>query len=132
MFFAALAVFRRYPLIQVVLKSAGQVFPRITPFVFIGNNRYQVNLLALGARPRLDGGELSVYFANRTGRFGLLRLMLRALLGRLDQAKDFDILLTHEVRIDTPKRSIHVAMDGEVRTMTPPLNYQILPRSSKY
>src|SRR2546423_3824077 len=36
MFFAALAVFRRYPLLQVVLESGGKTFPRITPFVFIG------------------------------------------------------------------------------------------------
>ncbi len=131
MFFAALAVFRRYPLIQVMLESNGKVYQRETPFVFIGNNRYETHLLALGARQRLDGAELSVYFAHRTGRLGLFRLMLRALFGRLNQARDFDILLTPQVRIDTPRHSIRVAIDGEVRTLTPPLHYRILPAALK-
>jgi len=131
MFFAALAIFRRYPLIQIKLETDTRSYECVTPFVFIGNNRYETHLLALGARPRLDAGELSVYFANRTGRFGLFRLMLRALIGRLNQARDFEILMAREVRIETPRPSIHVALDGEVFTLTPPLHYRILPGALK-
>ena len=78
MFLAAMTVLRRYPLLHVVLDTPVGVFPRITPFVFVGNNSYFIHLLALGRRAKLDEGHLCVYFANRTGRFGLFRLMLRA------------------------------------------------------
>src|SRR5688572_7719683 len=76
---AVLAVFRRYPLVRVVLETGEQRVPRTTPFVFVGNNRYAVDGLTLGTRGRLDEGLLSVYFTNRTGRLGLLRLAVRAL-----------------------------------------------------
>ena len=129
MFFAALSVLRRYPLVHVVLDTPAGVFPRITPLVFVGNNRYAIHLLALGARDRLDEGLLSIYFANRTGRFGLFRLMLRALIGRLNQAKDFDSLSAAHLRIDSLRRTLPVAMDGEVHLLHPPLNFTIRPRS---
>jgi diacylglycerol kinase family enzyme len=125
---AVVAIFRRYPVVKVILETDGSVLSRVTPFVFIGNNHYHMNLLAMGARPRLDGGELGIYSANRTGRFGLLRLMFRALVGRLNQARDFDILSSRQVRIDTRRRSLRVALDGEVLTLVPPLNYRIHPK----
>src|SRR5579884_1040369 len=93
MLMACISVFRRYPLVRVVLHAGRTPIPRTTPFVFVGNNRYDVSLFSLGGRPALDRGELCVYFANRTGRFGLVRLMFRALVGRLEQAADFDSLL---------------------------------------
>ena len=124
---AGVAVFRRYPLVSVELATNGQTFPRTTPFVFIGNNRYEINLLALGGRRRLDGGELCVYFANRTGRFGLVRLMFRALLQRLNQARDFDAITTTNLVIGAAKPLLRVAVDGEVLHLKPPLRYRSVP-----
>ncbi|HZL35379.1 MAG TPA: diacylglycerol kinase family protein [Tepidisphaeraceae bacterium] len=124
---AIIAMFHRYPVVRVVLETGQRAFHRTTPFVFIGNNRYDISLLSLGSRHRLDGGELSVYFANRPGRFGLLALMARALFGRLNQAKDFEVLSLKTMRIDTHKSSLRVACDGEVLRLQPPLNYRIRP-----
>lgn len=124
---AVLATFRRYPLVQVMLDTGRQEFFRETPFVFVGNNHYEMSLLSMGSRKRLDAGRLSVYFANRTGRFGLLALMVRALFGRLNQARDFDVLDLARLRIDTHKKSLHVACDGEVLRLDPPLEYRVRP-----
>jgi diacylglycerol kinase family enzyme len=129
MVMAFMSVFRRYPTVRVRIGVQNQTVLRTTPFVFVGNNPYEMNLTMLGRRLRLDTGVLSVYFANRTGRFGLFRLALRAVLGRLEQAKDFDALSVTEVWIETPKRSLAVALDGEVVRLTPPLHYRIRPRS---
>ena len=124
---AVVAVFRRYPLLRVVLDVGEKVMPRVTPFVFVGNNRYEMNLLAAGARGCLDRGELSLYFAHRTGRFGLLRIALRGLLGRLDQAKDFEAMCLPAFAVETPKKTLKVAIDGEVTRMAPPLNFRVRP-----
>ena len=131
MLMAFLNVFRRYPTVNVRINSPDLAFARKTPFVFIGNNRYHISLNMLGTRDALDRGELCVYFTNRSGRFALLRLALRTLFGRLDQDKDFHSLSATELRIDTNRKSIHVAADGEVLTLTPPLHYRILPRALK-
>jgi diacylglycerol kinase family enzyme len=127
LFLACLAVFRRYPTVRVRIDVGDKSAVDTTPFVFVGNNRYEINLTQLGRRPRLDGGELSVYFSHRTGRFGLLRLAVRALLGKLEQAKDFESLSVQEVWIETRRRELRVALDGEVVRMTPPLHYRIHP-----
>jgi diacylglycerol kinase family enzyme len=124
---ALFAVFRRYPLVGVVLETPEQRVPGTMPFVFVGNNRYAVHGLTLGTRERLDEGVLSVYFTSRTGRFGLLRMAVRALLGRLEQAADFGSLVVPAVRVHTRKRTLEAALDGEVTRLTPPLVYRIRP-----
>ena len=61
--------------------------------------------LAIGARERLDGGKLSLYVAQRPGRLGLLRFALRALCGRLAQERDFDVMLSDQLDIETRHRA---------------------------
>jgi len=59
----------------------------------------------------------------------LLLLALRALFGRLRQARDFDALLATEIAVESRRRRLRVATDGEVTVMTPPLEYRIRPAS---
>lgn len=127
-FQAAFSVLRRYPFMNVRLNADGHEIARKTPFVMIGNNEYQMESLQLGARSCLDAGHLSLYVAHRTGRLGLLWLAVRALFGRIRQAKDFDALCAQEIWVETrrPKR-LPVATDGEVTVMMTPLHYRVLP-----
>jgi diacylglycerol kinase family enzyme len=124
---AAISVLRRYPLLDVRLSVDGKQLARRTPFVFTGNNEYEMEGFNIGRRTCLDQGELSLYITQRTGRLGLLRLALRALLGGLRNERDFTALLTREVWIETRHRRVHVAFDGETTIMEPPLHYQVRP-----
>jgi diacylglycerol kinase family enzyme len=124
---AALTMVRRYPFLQVRLGLEGEELVRQTPFVFIGNNAYQLDLFNIGARTCLDAGALSLYVVHRTGRLGLLILALRALLGRLQSTKDFDTLCVKEVNVETRSNRLLVATDGEVSVMETPLYYRIRP-----
>ncbi len=122
---ASVAALRRYPFLSVRLKLNNEEHARRTPFVFIGNNEYQMQGLTIGERGRLDGGTLSLYVAQRPGRLGLVRLAFHALLGRLAQQKDFDVLLAKQLDVETRHKRLRVATDGEVTVMTTPLNYRI-------
>jgi diacylglycerol kinase family enzyme len=124
---AAVAALRRYPFLDVRLSADGKEFRRRTPFVFIGNNEYQMERFNIGVRECLDKGRLSLYMTNRTGRWGLVRLALRALCGRLREDKDFLALCTKEVRIQTRHKRLRVAFDGEVDVMETPLHYRVVP-----
>jgi YegS/Rv2252/BmrU family lipid kinase len=127
---AALAILRRYPFMNVRLNADGREIVRRTPFVFVGNNEYEVEGTNIGARARLDAGRLSLYVAHRTGRLGLLRLALRALFGRLREAEEFDALSAEEIWVETRRPGrIYVATDGEVNDMTTPLHYRVLPKA---
>ena len=53
-----------------------------TAFLFVGNNEYETDGLDLGARARLDGGQLVAYFAPRVHARDLPKLLALALAGR--------------------------------------------------
>jgi len=129
MLLAILNLFRRFPQVRLKLLVNGETFEHKTPFVFVGNNVYDIALLKMGQRRRLDGGELCLYFTNRTGRIGMFRLALRALFNRLRQDKDFNALCSREVWIDSRHKHISVSMDGEVERLQSPLHYEIWPRA---
>jgi diacylglycerol kinase family enzyme len=124
---ASLSALRRYPFLSVRLTVEGVRLARRTPFVFIGNNKYTMQGLAIGERDRLDAGTLSLYVAQHPGRLGLLRFALRALMGRLAQERDFDVLLAPDMEIQTLRPQIMVAIDGEVSVMRTPLRYRVRP-----
>ena len=128
---AALAVLRRYPFVEVLLNVDGKWLARRTPFVFVGNNRYEMQGFRIGARAHLDRGELSLYVANRTGRLGLVRLALRALFGRLDQARDFDTVRATHIEVQTRRKRVHVATDGEICILETPLRFRVVPGALK-
>jgi diacylglycerol kinase family enzyme len=126
---ATLRALRRYPFLRLRVCVEGQELNRKTAFLFVGNNEYHMSGFRIGARSRLKSGTLGLYLTHRTGRFGLLRLALRALFGRLNQAKDFDTFSVEEAIIDSRHERLLVATDGEVSLMQPPLHYRSRPRS---
>jgi diacylglycerol kinase family enzyme len=128
-FWAALRIFRISPFVKVRIDIDGKSFLRKTPFVFVGNNAYEMELYNIGRRPRLDEGKLSVYFLHRGGRWGILMLVLHTLTGRLRQWRDFEEVLTDSVTIQTRRKRLPVAFDGEVALVETPLEYKTIPKA---
>ena len=126
---SAWTVFRRYPLLGVRLAADGTEIVTRTPFVFVGNNGYEIESFNIGARKRLDAGHLSVYMTRRMGRLALLRIAIRGLIGGLSQEKDFMSAETAEINIETRRQRIRVAIDGEVQMMETPICYRIHPHA---
>lgn len=128
-FWAVLHILRRYPLLQARITVEGKNMSRRTPSVFVGNNVYTFSGLDLGTRATVQDGMLGLYVSRDVGRWGLFRLLLRALGGRLHSATDFDALCAGEAWIETQHKRLLVATDGEVTAMTSPLRYRIRPRA---
>jgi hypothetical protein len=55
--------------------------------------------------------------------------MVRAILQRLDAVKDFEAHRVRTAIVDTGRRTLRVALDGEVVRMSPPLVYRSRPRA---
>jgi diacylglycerol kinase family enzyme len=126
---ATLTVLRRYPFLTVRLSTDKEEMLRRTPFIFVGNNEYEMESFNVGARSCLDAGQLSLYTTHRTGRLGLLRFAVRALFGGLRDEKDFDAVCTKEVFVETRRNRLRVATDGEVTIMNTPLHYRVRPKA---
>ena len=128
---AAIQAFRRYPFVDIRLRVNDEFLDRTTPFVFIGNNEYAMESFNIGLRDRLDRGVLSIYITDRTTRLGLVNLALRALFGRLRDHKDFLAIHSDQVKIETGRKRLRVAFDGEITVMEPPLEYRVRARAMR-
>ena len=127
MLWATISVLRRSPFLSLSLEIDGKATQCRSPFVFIGNNDYAMEGFSIGKRSSLRDGQLSVYTTRRRTRHGLVGLALRALFGRLRQADDFAVDNASRVRIDSHRRWLLVATDGEVTAMETPLEFRVLP-----
>jgi hypothetical protein len=70
----------------------------VTPFLFVGNNRYQTAGLEIGTRSRLDSGQLWVCTAPRTNRQNFMQLALKTLVGR-DTDQDLSAFESKEILV---------------------------------
>jgi diacylglycerol kinase family enzyme len=118
-----------YRLIRVSLRTSdGRRIVRATPFVLIGNNKYETSGLRIGTRIRLDGGRLWICLASEAGRLKLLALAGLAIIGRLKEPH-FEVLETTELEVKTRRRRVEVAIDGEVAVLENPLRYRSIPKA---
>ncbi len=121
------SVMRRYSLVSVRLRSEEtHAAARGTPFVFVGNNRYEIAGLEIGTRSTLNSGRLWACVAPKTGRRNLMRMALRAFLGHVAD-HELDAFEAEEFFVETATRSVNVSTDGEVTMMDAPLHYRIRP-----
>lgn len=125
---ASWRVLRRFPRRRLSIRAEGWKHPCRTPFVFVGNNVYDLSLFNPGGREALDRGELCLYVLDHRSPWGLLWLSVRAALGRLEQERDFEMRAATEVEISSRSGRLRVSVDGEVTVMRPPLVYRIRPK----
>jgi YegS/Rv2252/BmrU family lipid kinase len=123
---ASLTVLRRRPFMGVRIRTAEETLLRRTPFVFVGNNEYRMAGIRAASRESLTGGRLAVYVMHAERRRSLLLLGWRVLLRGVERVPELELFPVEEAVIET-RRRVSVALDGEVRAMTPPLTYRIRP-----
>ena len=80
-----------------------EALEHVTPFLFVGNNRYQTSGLEIGTRSRLDSGQLRVCTAPRTNRQNFVQLALKTLVGR-DTDQDLSAFESKEILVQPGKR----------------------------
>lgn len=129
MFVAFINVFGRFHVIELKLHSEKDIFKVKTPFVFIGNNKYRMDLFNLGIRTDIDKGNLSIYFPNTHSKISMFKFAFLALINKLNQAENFIIDLSEKIILDTKRKYLDVSIDGEVLRMKAPLYYSSKPNS---
>jgi diacylglycerol kinase family enzyme len=64
---------------------------------------------------------------NAERRRGLLQLAWQVVLKGVDQVKELDLLTVEEAMVETRRKHLQVALDGEVVPLESPLDYKIRP-----
>lgn len=117
--FSALIRFRTYT-VTVNNKTV------VTPFIFVGNNTYNINEIGGVQRTALNKGVLSVFVAKTASRWTLLKIALLAIVGKAHTLHEFDVYETTSLIIEA-KHSLAVSRDGEVERLRSPIHYKTDP-----
>lgn len=114
--------FRRHRLTLTVNEEKATIE---TPLLFVGNNRYQLELGGAGQRESVDDGCLSVYVMRKTSRRGFITASVRALFGRARPEDMVKLERVKRLRVGSARSGLAVSLDGEVLRTAPPLEYRI-------
>jgi diacylglycerol kinase family enzyme len=124
---AAASVLRRYTRLRIKRHiNETEALARVAPFLFVGNNRYEVSGLEIGRRISLNSGRLWVCMPPRAGRLNLIRMAFRMLTGRVSE-HELNALEAEEFWVEPATPWVNVSRDGEVSLMAAPLHYRIRP-----
>lgn len=102
-----------------------------TPFVYVTVNEYENQPLSLTGRKSLTDGRLNIFYSKRAGRITVLKTIISAILGRLKEEPEIREILREELKIETPKKVIKAAVDGDLYELKPPLQLLSHPRGLK-
>jgi len=126
---ASLRALRSFKRRRLWISAPGVETPVRTPLLFVGNNRYQVSLFALGKREALDDGELCLYAVRARSRAHLFWAGLRGVIGKLDQQRDFVTFYVDQAEISSDRDRLTVSADGETFSLETPLRYRVRPKA---
>lgn len=127
MIVASWMVFRKLRRLRFHIELEGTSYAARSPFALVSNNRYSAHVLENCLRPSLNEGRLCVYTARTRTRWSVIRLLFQSIVRNLDEADDLDVRETTRAVITVAQGPLHVACDGELVDVTPPLRLRILP-----
>lgn len=99
--------------LRVRIEVDGETQHYRTPLIFIVNNAYQLDEIGLGGRECVEKGEMVVFVAADTGRWGMLRHAFALMTGFGIPRHTFTRFCCREMRIRTNRRRQIIARDGE-------------------
>jgi YegS/Rv2252/BmrU family lipid kinase len=125
MIVAAMRTLARFRHHRLTLTINGQEATIDTPLLFVGNNRYRLDIGAPGERESIDDGCLSVYVMRKNSRRGFVAASIRALLNRRRPNEMLELEQIERLRVASSRSMLEVSLDGEVVRAAPPLEYKI-------
>ena len=132
-FFSAIKIaLRPHRHLRITLELDGKERRLRTHTLFVGNNRLQLEQVGMrdGLIEAVEDGQLVAIAPRPMGKLGLLRLLVRGLLGRLGSDDEVDAFAFKRLLVRTPavygRKRMKVAADGEVTQMPMPLEFRVL------
>lgn len=96
-----------------------------TPFMFVGNNKYQLAARSAKNRTQLNAGELFVAVIRANSKWSAVKAMAAAVFGKVADQKDFILFTPQEVVVRAKRSHMTVSHDGEFTRVQTPLTYKI-------
>lgn len=126
-----LSMFHVHRRLALRIEVEGRTHLLRTPTLVVGNNMLQLRRIGIAEAGELERGRLVAMTVKPIGVLAGYLLLLRGVISRLGDAENV-ISFGFErmtVRMGRHRRTIKVAMDGEVHTMAGPLEFRVAPNA---
>ncbi|MFZ5962927.1 diacylglycerol/lipid kinase family protein [Thalassococcus sp. BH17M4-6] len=98
-----------------------------TPLAFVGRSAFQLEHFGLEGVDCVRSGAFALYLAPDCTRWQLLLRALRLAGKGMNAGRDFELICSDEIEIETTRPRQTVAMDGERFVMSGPFRFKMLP-----
>ncbi len=102
-----------------------------SPFVFVGNNVYDITASLIPSRKSLTNNMLTVMVATSSSRLRLIKAIFSTVSGRTARQQDFVLSHRRALSIYSRHDVLPVSFDGEVKHLKVPLEYKVAAKSLK-
>lgn len=126
---AVLIVLRRLPRMRLTVEDENHKVSRLMPFLFVGNNEYKGIINSDSSRPSIDSGKLWLCIAHISGVRSLLRMAGQLSIRDIQGTENLETRRVDAVTVYSRTKTITIAIDGENRSLSTPLHFNILKKS---
>jgi diacylglycerol kinase family enzyme len=129
-FVSALAtLLKSHRSLRIDVESRARKMRLVTPTLFVGNNRLQLERVGIPAASVVEHHRLLGVVLSPVGALGMLALVVRALFGRLGNDEHVTSIAFERltVRSRFGRGRFKVATDGEITWLDGPLTFRVAP-----
>jgi diacylglycerol kinase family enzyme len=103
----------------------GKVLRARSPLIFIARSAYQLDSYGLEGADAVRAGRFAVFLAPDVSNLRLFLLALRLAIGGLKAGRDIELVTGEDIVVETDRRRLFVARDGERTPLASPLHFRI-------
>jgi len=122
---AAHSLFSRQKTFTVNINLNGRQEAHKTTMIFIGNNNLQLENLGLEEVKCTRNDLLGVIIMSKISRWETARLLMRGVLKNMGKEETLDSFCSDSFEIDSERKNIEVALDGEIIKCQTPLLFHV-------
>lgn len=127
---AARLAMRHFPHVNLIVELDGRVEKLRTQMFVVAVNAYDLTATGLvSPKTTFNDGRLAVYSLSFMSRFQFMQTVAKYLRGKIMEVEGFRRVRTQQLRVDTGKRRLRIALDGELVDMETPLQIVSVPAS---
>lgn len=119
---------RQFPHVTLVVEMDGRVETFKTQMFVVAVNAYDLTQTGLvSPKTTFTDGRLSIYTLSFMNRVQFVRAAAQYLRGKIGEVSGFRRMRTHQLRVDTGRHHLKIAVDGELLDIQPPFQIAAVP-----
>jgi len=119
-----------FPHVTLVVELDGRVETFRTQMFVVAVNAYDLSQTGMvSPKTSFTDGRLSIYSLSFMSRLEFVRATAKYFRGRIAEVPGFRAVRTTQLRVDTGRRRVRIALDGELIEVETPLQIAVVPSS---